>query len=132
MYLDKFFIYWKTFHEEILEYYFIPEKLKLKNVAYNELHLVEYSKLKSDVIGEVTKIVNFLGLPMTKFIEDCLMKNRDGFYKRSHNFSWKDSSKTAIFSSIFRINLGSCHFMTNQNDDLMMQSLSLTFKNLNL
>ena len=90
MYLDRFFIYWKTFHEEILEYYLIPEKVKLKNVAYNELHLVEYSNLKSDVIGEVAKIVKFLGLPMTKFIEDCLMKNHDGFYKRSHNFSWKE------------------------------------------
>ena len=90
MYLDKFFIYWKTFHEEILEYYLIPEKGKLKNVAYNELHLVEYSNLKSDVIREVAKIVKFLGLPMTKFIEDCLMKNQDGFYKRSNNFSWKE------------------------------------------
>ena len=84
LYLDKFFIYWKKFHEEILDHYIVSNEL-----ANNKFHMVEYSELKNDIIGEVKKIVNFLGLPMmTKYIEECILKNPDGFHKRSNNFSW--------------------------------------------
>ena len=90
LYLNKFFTYWKKFHEEILDQYLVSNEVKLNGASYNELHMVEYSKLKSDLIGEVTKIVNFLGLPMTKYIEECILKNPDGFHKRVNNFSWTD------------------------------------------
>ena len=90
LYLDKFFTYWKKFHEEILEYYVVSNEVKLYVGAYNELHMVEYSELKSDLIGEVTKIVKFLGLPMTRYIEECILKNPDGSHKRLKNISWTD------------------------------------------
>ena len=83
-YLNKLLIYWKKFHEEILDHYFVSNEL-----SNNKFHMVEYSELKYDIIGEVKKIVNFLGLPMmTKYIEECILKNPDGFHKRSNNFSW--------------------------------------------
>ena len=86
-YLNKFLIYWKKFHEEILDHYLLANEL-----ANNKFHMVEYSELKYDIIGEVKKIVNFLGLPMmTKYIEECILKNPDGFHKRLHNISWTDS-----------------------------------------
>ena len=91
LYLNNFFTYWKKFHQEILDQYLISNEVKLNGAVYNELHMVEYAKLRADLIGEVTNIVNFLGLPMTSYIKACLLKNSDGFHKRLHNISWTDS-----------------------------------------
>ena len=88
--LDNFFLYWKKFHEEILDHYIIPIDGRLNGAMYNDIHIVEYSELKSDLIGQITKIVNFLGLPMTNYIEECILKNQDGFHKRLKKFLWKD------------------------------------------
>ena len=90
LYLDHFFVYWKKFHEEILDHYVIPNDGRLNGAVYNDIHIVEYSELKSDVIGTTTKIVNFLGLPMTNYIEECILKNQDGFHKRITKISWQD------------------------------------------
>ena len=91
LYLNKFFMYWKKFHEQILDQYLISNEVKLNGAAYNELHMVEYAKLKTDLIGEVTNILSFLGLPMPKHIEECILKNPDGFHKRLNNISWTDN-----------------------------------------
>ena len=69
-YENQIFPYWKKFHQKILDEY---EK---------ELLLVEYENLKADFIGELTKVVTFLGLPMTENIKECIRKNPDGLYKR--------------------------------------------------
>ena len=83
-YLNKFLIYWNKFHEEILDHYLVSNE-----PANNKLHMVEYSELKYDLIGEVKKIVKFLGLPMmTKYIKECILKNPDGYHKRPNYFSW--------------------------------------------
>ena len=89
-YLGNFFLYWKKFHEEILDHYVIPNDGRLNGAVYNDIHIVEYSELKSDLIGQITKIVNFLGLPMTNYIEECILKNQDGYHKRLKKNSWKD------------------------------------------
>ena len=88
--LDNFFLYWKKFHEEILDHYIIPNDGRLNGAMYNDIHIVEYSELKSDLIGQITKIVNFLGLPITNYIEECILKNQDGFHKRPKKISWQD------------------------------------------
>ena len=38
--------------------------------------------MKSNVIGELTKVMKFLGLPMTDAIKECIRNNPDGLYKR--------------------------------------------------
>ena len=69
-YENQIFPYWKKFHQKILDEY---EK---------ELLLVEYENLKADLIGELTKVVTFLGLPLTENIKECIRKSPDGLYKR--------------------------------------------------
>ena len=61
---------WMNFYNEILS-----------NCSKNCL-LVEYENIKSNTIYEMTKILKFLGLSMTKNIQNCLMKNLDGHFKR--------------------------------------------------
>ena len=69
-YENQIFPYWKKFHQKIIDEY------------KNELLLVEYENLKADFIGELTKVLTFLGLPMTENIKKCIRKNPDGLYKR--------------------------------------------------
>ena len=70
IYENQLLRYWKKFHQQILDEY------------KNELILVEYEALKSNVIGELTKVMKFLGLPMTDAIKECIRNNPDGLYKR--------------------------------------------------
>ena len=50
LYLNKFFMYWKKFHEQILDQYLISNEVKLNGAAYNELHMVEYAISRADII----------------------------------------------------------------------------------
>ena len=60
---------WMNFYNEILS-----------NCSKNCL-LVEYENIKSNTIYEMTKILKFLGLSMTKNIQNCLSQNQDGDFK---------------------------------------------------
>ena len=70
IFLQKIMRKWMNFYNEILD-----------NCSKNCL-LVEYENIKSNTIYEMTKILKFLGLSMTKNIQNCLMKNLDGHFKR--------------------------------------------------
>ena len=61
---------WMEFHETILKDY------------KNKMHVVQYEKLKTNLIEEMKKILGFLGYTMTKEIEFCLKSNFDGNFKR--------------------------------------------------
>ena len=70
VYENQLLTYWKKFHQQILDKY------------KNELILVEYEALKTNLIGELTKVMKFLGLPMTDDIKECIQNNPDGLNKR--------------------------------------------------
>ena len=70
VYENQLLTYWKKFHQQILDKY------------KNELILVEYEALKTNLIGELTKVMKFLGLPMTDAIKECIRNNPDGLNKR--------------------------------------------------
>ena len=78
-YENQFLTFWKKFHKQIIDEY------------KNELILVEYEALKSNVIGELTKVMKFLGLPMTDAIKECIRDNPNGLYKRpKYKENWKE------------------------------------------
>ena len=69
--------YWTKFHQKIID--------KFKH----ELHVVEYKALKSNPIAEISKLVDFLGLPMSEKIKKCLSEDINGTYKRSKKVDMK-------------------------------------------
>ena len=77
LYRNLLLPYWTKFHQRIIE--------KFKH----ELYLVEYKALKSNTVEEVSKLVKFLGLPMTEKIKNCLLEDINGSYKRSKKIDMK-------------------------------------------
>ena len=69
--------YWTKFHQKIID--------KFKH----ELYVVEYKALKSNPIEEISKLVDFLGLPMSEKIKKCLSEDSNGTYKRSKKVDMK-------------------------------------------
>ena len=61
---------WINFHETILKNYKFP------------IHIVQYEKLKKNLIGEMRRILSFLEFDFTKEIESCLHSDFDGKFKR--------------------------------------------------
>ena len=61
---------WQQFHDTVLKDFEHP------------LLVVEYEKLKSNSVSELTRILNFLGFEMTSEIEHCLLENSAGNFKR--------------------------------------------------
>ena len=61
---------WLKFHDVILEHY------------QNLLLVVQYEELKSNFVGEMEKILTFLGFDMTPEIESCLLDKSIGQFKR--------------------------------------------------
>ena len=61
---------WQRFHDSVLKDFEHP------------LLVVEYEKLKSNSVSELTRILNFLGFEMTSEIEHCLLENSVGYFKR--------------------------------------------------
>ena len=48
----------------------------------NPLLVVQYEELKSNYVGEMEKILAFLGFDMTPEIESCLLEESIGHFKR--------------------------------------------------
>ena len=61
---------WQQFHDTVLKDFEHP------------LLVVEYEKLKSNSVSELTRILNFLGFEITSEIEHCLLENSAGYFKR--------------------------------------------------
>ena len=61
---------WKQFHDSVLQNFQHP------------LLVVEYEKLKSNLMSELTRILHFLGFEMTSEIEHCLLENSTGHFMR--------------------------------------------------
>ena len=61
---------WINFHETVLKDYVLP------------IHVVQYEKLKTDLIKEMRSILSFLGFELTKDIELCLRSDFNGNFKR--------------------------------------------------
>ena len=61
---------WLKFNDVILEHY------------QNPLLVVQYEELKSNFVGEMEKILTFLGFDMTPEIESCLLDKSIGQFKR--------------------------------------------------
>ena len=63
---------WIHFHETVLKEYALP------------IHVVQYEKLKTDLIKEMRSILSFLGFELTKDIELCLRSDFNGNFKRKN------------------------------------------------
>ena len=61
---------WQNRHDSVLRNYEHP------------LLVVEYEKLKSNSMSELTRILHFLGFEMTSEIEHCLLENSTGHFMR--------------------------------------------------
>ena len=48
----------------------------------DQLHILQYEKLKSNLGLEMKKVLNFLGLDFDKNVELCVMKKQRGSFKR--------------------------------------------------
>ena len=68
--LSKGIQQWLKFHDVILEHYQSP------------LLVIQYEELKSNFVGEMEKILPFLGLDMTPEIASCLLEESVGHFKR--------------------------------------------------
>ena len=66
----KFFPFWKKIHHRILDNYFKP------------IHLVQFEEMKTNLIEELTKILEFLKMEMNSEIKECILRDPDGIYKR--------------------------------------------------
>ena len=57
---------WKVFHNSILKYYM------------NDILIIQYEKLRDNLIEEMSEILSFLGFNMTREIESCLLSDSKG------------------------------------------------------
>ena len=70
LFFNNMFPLWTTFHRRILSRFKKP------------LLLVEYQKLKTNLIEELTKVVQFLNHDMTEDVIRCIQKIKVGPFKR--------------------------------------------------
>ena len=57
---------WKNFHNSILKFYM------------NDILVIQYEKLRDNLIEEMSEILSFLGFNMTREIESCLLSDSKG------------------------------------------------------
>ena len=56
----------------------------------DQLHIVRYENLKSNLGLEMEKLMNFLNLKFDKNVEDCVLEKQAGSFKRpSSNIDYK-------------------------------------------
>ena len=68
---EKFLPFWKKIHHRILD-----------NKFQKPIHLVQFEDMKTNLIGELTKILEFLKMEMNSEIEECILQDPNGIYKR--------------------------------------------------
>ena len=66
----RFYQTWQNTYDLVLQNYEHP------------LLLVQYEKLKSNLIFEMERILSFLGFDMTLEVKSCLLKDSTGIFKR--------------------------------------------------
>ena len=75
-------------------------KLLVDKCTINNCHLVVYEELKDDTIGEMIKILEFLGIPVDENIIDCLKADSKGKFK---NRERSDEEKAEIEKLLTKI-----------------------------
>ncbi|ESP04709.1 hypothetical protein LOTGIDRAFT_56203, partial [Lottia gigantea] len=72
--------YWPTFTRQraIAWYMFYLDWLEFKG----PLHVIQYEKLRNDTAHEMQKLLRFLAVPYTQSNMSCMLRNREGDFKR--------------------------------------------------
>ena len=69
-YVESMIQKWQEFHMYFFDHY-----------KPKQIHLLRYENLKTDLIPELRKLMNFLGVQMEN--EDCVFKSQEGSAKRN-------------------------------------------------
>ena len=58
------------------------------------VHVVQYERLKSDTERELRKVVAFLNIDVSEERMKCVMRNKQGMFKREGHLNFNPYSKT--------------------------------------
>jgi len=76
----------------------------LKNCSPNQCLLIVYEDLKKNIIDEMSKVLDFLGMKMTPQVKKCLLKDSNGAFKKKKR---KKQEVDLIYKTISAEKIGS-------------------------
>ena len=68
-YLEKFMKIWENWHDDLLK-------------TYDDLCVINYGKLRKNLLEDLEPCINFLGFQMTSPLRNCILNNQEGYHKR--------------------------------------------------
>ena len=54
----------------------------IDNYASHQIHILRFENLKSDLVAELQRLMDFLDLKFDKFLAECIVEKQKGSFKR--------------------------------------------------